>query len=357
MINIIIEPNFAHSHWCSQYLKGINSEAKRKNIDVREFKDAHECIRSQNDTDIVILIGTSVPWLDDSAEILRRGAVRSVILSAGIRQDLGKGISYVSMDYDDAMVKTIRYFESIGIKKCALFAVSPESSTDQNKRSAFLGCGRGYTDSDVYYFNATLDDVCRKLYDNVEKYDAVICANQISKIVLKKFLSEQNVDTSSTLRIASFGDTSTNTHTFDNEVLIKIKAIEAGKLASKVIRLLRDHPDLGGICMNVTCDIVTEQGVVDFEHEFKLIERAPSEKIDERELLKQPLMIEKILCNCDKIDLEILKGIHKKENYSKIAARAHISENTIGYRIKRLMQFANTTSKEEMIKALGPYLI
>jgi hypothetical protein len=68
-------------------------------------------------------------------------------------------------------------------------------------------------------------------------------------------------------------------------------------------------------------------------------------------------MLEKILCNCDRVDIEILEGIIRKESYAKIATRVHISENTIGYRIKRLMQFAETQSKDEMINALRPYII
>ncbi len=357
MLNIITEKTFASSYWCSQYLRGITHEAKRKNIETATVTSVTSLPHSEDELTIAILIGTSVSWLSDTVSTLREKNIRSVVLSAQKRQNLGAGVSYVTMDYEDALEKLMLYLDGIGRTRAALFAVNPDSATDLNKRMAFLACREQHSEDDIYYFNATLDDVCRKLYDNIDRYDSVICANHISEIVLSKFLSEQGVNVPEDIHIAAFGDSDLEREKTLDHTLIRIKAIEAGKLAVRCVRMLCAHTELSSISLNVRCDIITKNGVHDFGRiPYKKAIQEASTHTPSVSHISSALMHEKILCNCDSVDIEILKRIIAHESYAKIAHKVHISENTIGYRIKRLMQFAQTTSKDEMINALAPYL-
>lgn len=358
MVSILIERAFASSFWCAQYLRGINHEAKRKNIEINTASDIRELGSSKDGSDIAILIGTSLSWLGETVAELRQKNIRPVILSAQKRQNLGCGVSYVTMDYEDALEKLALYFEQIGRHSSALFAINPDSATDQNKRMAFLSSTGEHSEEDIYYFNATLDDACRALYDNIDKYDSVICANHISEIVLSKFLSEQGIRVPEDIHIAAFGDSVVDRDKNQQHILIRIKGIEAGKLAVRCVRLLSGHTDLSSLSLNVRCDIITSEGLVDFsEHSYKKANSInPSQSTSAVDHISSALMHERILCNCDRVDIEILKSIINRESYAKIAHKAHISENTIGYRIKRLMQFAETSSKDEMLESLKPYL-
>lgn len=360
MISILTEPVFASSFWCSQYMKGINQEAKRKSIEIISAQDVCDLQKSADGKDIAILIGTSLSWLRDTVTALRQKNIRPVVLSAQKRQRLGSCVSYVTMDYEDAIGKLMTYLQRIGRSRPALFAVNPDSATDQNKRTAFLCSDESNTEDDIYYFNATLDDACRALYDNIDKYDTVICANHISEIVLTKFLSEQGIRIPENIHIAAFGDRDADLDSMREHTLIRIKGIEAGKLAVRCVRLLTGHPDLSSVSLNVSCDIITSEGLVDFSKDgYSSTPLGQSElprSLPTDDHISSALMHERILCNCDRVDIEILKSIIARESYAKIAHKVHISENTIGYRIKRLMQFARTTSKDEMINALKPYL-
>jgi len=358
MVSIIIEHVFAPSYWCSQYLRGINHEAKRKNIEITTVESPAKLEKSKDGTDVAILIGTSLSWLYDTVNTLRRKKIHSVILSAGRQQNLGSGVSFVTMDYEDAFEKLTKYLSSIGRNKTALFAPDPDSAIDQNKRIAFLNTGESREECDVYFFNATLDDACRSLFDNIDRYDSVICANHISQVVLTKFLNEQGIRTPEDVHIAFFGDSEVDRDNCNEHTLVRIKAVEAGKLAIRCVRLLNGYSDLSSVSLNVRCDIIAKDGMIELDQDTPSTKEAVT-NLNSRAYhshIGDALMLEKILCNCDRVDIDILEGIIRKESYSKIAARVHISENTIGYRIKRLMQFAETTSKDEMINALRPYL-
>ncbi|MBQ2863219.1 MAG: hypothetical protein IJE84_03500, partial [Clostridia bacterium] len=310
------------------------------------------------DITCAILIGTSLSWLHKTIEVLRAKDIKAVVLSAQKSQGFGSGVSFITMDYEDALDKLIHYFESIGRSRTALFSVNPDSATDQSKRSAYLSAKPTHKEEDIYYFQATLDEVCRQLYDNIDRYDSVICTNHISEIVLSKFLSEQGYRIPEDMHIAVFGDSEVERgDRMIENTLIRIKPKEAGKLAVRSVRLLSNYPELSRVSFSICCDIITKDGVIDLSSnkphplQKEKIGNAPSSAD-----VSSALIHEKILCNCDRVDIEILKGIIKHESYAKIASRVHISENTIGYRIKRLMQFAGATSKEEMIEALDTYL-
>ena len=358
MVNIIMEPSFSSSYWCSQYMRGINHEAKRKNIEIQTLNDVSK-LENNSDGSIAILIGTSLNWLSRTVNYLQRNNVHSVVLSAGRQQNFGSDVSYVTMDYEDAFKKLTSYLSSLGRHKLALFAPDPDSATDQNKRTAFFNSADDRSESDIYYFNATLDDACRLLYDNIDKYDSVICANHISQVVLTKFLNEQKISIPEDIHIAYFGDLWGSKVAHDDRTLLRIKGVEAGRLAIRCVRLLTGYPDLSSVSLNVHCDIITSNGIIQFDKDSEKIGDIPMQKdhSPQHKHISNALMLEKILCNCDRVDIEILEGIIRKESYAKIAMRVHISENTIGYRIKRLMQFAETQSKDEMINALRPYII
>ena len=352
MVSIITEQVFAPSYWCSQYLRGINHEAKRKNIEITMAESAAMLEKSNKGVDVAILIGTSLSWLYETVNTLRRKKIHSVILSAGKQQNLGSGVSFVTMDYEDAFEKLTKYLKSIGREKTALFAPDPDSAIDQNKRIAFLNTNYLREESDIYFFNATLDDACRNLYDNIDRYDSVICANHISQVVLTKFLNEQGIKTPEDIHIAFFGDSEVDREIGDEHTLVRIKAVEAGKLAIRCVRLLKGYSDLSSVALNVRCDIITKEGIIEFDNDILLPKEPDNTSIQKSHShIGDALMLEKILCNCDRVDIEILEGIIRKESYSKIAARVHISENTIGYRIKRLMQFAGTSNKDVLIES------
>ena len=357
VVSIIIEQAFSSSYWCSQYLRGINAEAKRKNVDTCILTDISEFDNTTH-VNTAILIGTSLLWLYETIEQLRARSIKCVVLSAQKRQGFRAGVSFISMDYEDALEKLTLYLASIGRTRTALFAVNPDSTTDQNKKAAFLSANEQSTEKDVYYFNATLDELCRQLHDNIDSYDSVICVNHISEIVLSKYLDQHQCHIPHDIHIAVFGDSEVDRdERMQEHTLIRIKPKEAGKLAIRTVRLLEGHPELSRVSLSICCEIITKDGAVSVDDSSCTIASAQSEHHSSRsERISSALIHERILCNCDRVDIEILKGITERESYSKIASRIHISENTIGYRIKRLMALSDMKTKEEMIKALEPYL-
>ena len=68
------------------------------------------------------------------------------------------------------------------------------------------------------------------------------------------------------------------------------------------------------------------------------------------------LLVEKLLSGCDKLDISILREVLNRESYSKIAAKLFIAENTISYRIKKILSLAPDKTKDEIFSLLAQFL-
>ena len=63
------------------------------------------------------------------------------------------------------------------------------------------------------------------------------------------------------------------------------------------------------------------------------------------------VLAEHVLEKCDSLDLEIMKSLINKEKYIDIADKLHVSENTVKYRIKLLLNFCKARKPKQAHRA------
>lgn len=63
------------------------------------------------------------------------------------------------------------------------------------------------------------------------------------------------------------------------------------------------------------------------------------------------MLAEHVLEKCDSLDLEIMKSLINKEKYIDIADKLHVSENTVKYRIKLLLNFCKARKQKQAHRA------
>ena len=145
------------------------------------------------------------------------------------------------------------------------------------------------------------------------------------------------------MHIVSFGDTVLANLEIHNIAVAKVKSVEAGKLAISAYRLLKSNPSISSASMLLHCDIYDyhyDPVDIKLEHTRMLFDRHVGANF----------------FRCDKLDIQILREVISKESYSKIAAKLFIAENTISYRIKKILAGAPGKSKEEIFDLLAEFL-
>ena len=64
------------------------------------------------------------------------------------------------------------------------------------------------------------------------------------------------------------------------------------------------------------------------------------------------LQLEDLLSRCDDIDLSILRGIASQSKYIDLAERLHISENTVKYRLRKMLTQSGLDGRDDLVALL-----
>ncbi|MBQ8837276.1 MAG: substrate-binding domain-containing protein [Clostridia bacterium] len=356
-MHVLVEAPFLNSHWCSHYIKGITAQAKRKNIDVEIHTDVN-FVKDESFKDThVILIGSSMTWASSRMNYLYERDVRPIVLSIANYQKQFPYASFITMDYDDAAMKLMKYFRDKGCEHTAFFAVDMKSSTDMQKLGKYLQSGGKETD--VFPFKDSLGATCDRLIARLKEYDSILCANDVSSVVLLRRLMDLGYSIPRDIHMASFGDTTLSNLEIHNIAVAKVKSFDAGRLSINAYRMLKSDPEISSLSFSLHCDIFDcncERTDIHVEHTVPTFDNTPSTNFFRDPDVEKVLLVEKLLAGCDKLDISILREVLNKESYSKIASKLFIAENTISYRIKKILSLAPDKSKEEVFALLSQFL-
>ncbi len=357
-MHILVEPMFLNSHWCLHYIKGITSQAKRKNMSVEIHTESSFINDESFDDTHVVLIGSSLTWASSRMCYLYEHGVFPIVLSIANYQNQFPFASFITMDYDDAAIKLMKYLQSKGCMRTAFFAGNMKSSTDAKKLKNYLE--NGGREEDVFAFKNSLGDTCDRLIAEIKSYDSILCANDVSSVVLLRRLMDLGYSVPDDIHIATFGDTTLSNLAIHNIAVAKVKSFEAGRLSINAYRMLKSAPEISSMTFLLHCDIYDcnrEVTKIRVEHSAPKFENtSPKTNFFRDPDVAKVLLVEKLLAGCDKLDISILREVINKESYSKIAAKLFIAENTISYRIKKILSLAPDKTKEEVFALLEQFL-
>lgn len=356
-MHVLVESPFINSHWCTSYIKGITAQAKRKNLSVETHTDTDFIYDKGFDDSHVILIGSSLVWASKSMSLLYKHGIHPIVLSIANYQKQFPFASFITMDYGDATHKLMQYLHDKGCKRTAFFSGNLKSSTDMQKLNNYLQ--NGGSENDVFSYKDSLAKTCERLIERIGEYDSVLCANDVSSVVLLRRLMNLGYSIPKDYHIATFGDTTLSNLEIHNIAVAKIKSNDAGRLAVNAYRMLKNDPEISALSFLLHCDIFDchcEAVDIKLEHSDFVVEPTGATNFFNDPDVEKVLLVEKLLAGCDKLDISILREVLNKESYSKIAAKLFIAENTISYRIKKILSLAPDKTKEEVFDLLSQFL-
>jgi hypothetical protein len=365
MIYYMIDERYRSSYCCSLYSKGIIKEAARRTTDITEieYKDHENPPFEFNSDDICIVLSVRYKWIQKFVPyLLSLGMGRVVMMPAGLDEKLPMA-SAVSINYDTAMKSIAKILESENKKNTALFCVDASFTSDGEKIAAFVKNVRHGNPGGIIYRDDTLAEMSEIFYEQREKYDSVICVNPISYVTLTNCYAKRGENLRDSLYVAMFGDIVPEDFSMNCDIFAQILGNEAGKAAFTTAMLLQKSPELMSVSMTLTCDVKITNGdskavvlQTSSKSKSKTSPVETNELSDEKYLDENTIVIENVLCHCDSLDMSILYALMANEVYSKIATRLHISENTISYRLKRMLKLYPGKTREELLEELKMYL-
>ncbi len=370
---LMSEPAFAGTYWCRQYINGMKYECSQNGLHLEEItgsslsglkKNAAE----ENIRPLLLLAGTTIAWILHTVSKLSAQGVHIISVSPFLSPFSSAlfRISNVSMDYARTVCSLNEYFYSFGKSKTALVGINPNSAGDIAKRDAFLEFwqARGRESvSGVFWNYGNLGDCCESFFQKRKEFNSVICSSDIVAIKLSSFLKERMVSIPGDIALAAIGDTVLGGFMRPGITTVVLDCKTIGRQAVKLYMLLAKTQSLTSLSATIsgTIQVRESTGFAPVPSNIPAVfpEISSVEPVDfySDTDVKEIFHLEELISHCDPLDFDILKGIFQRAKYSSLSERLHSSENTIKYRVKRMISLAHKENRDELIALLKEYLI
>lgn len=359
------EPLYQESHWCAEYLSGLRHEANRNAISLTVLDTRSSSVDEKNlqgNQAFCVLLGSSPIWLREMAGRMRRQNILSIFINPDGYADAGP-FCEIHIDYYQAMRLLAEYFIQNRRTRTVLFLVNPDSSTDLLKANAFRSA---FQNGVVSKQEASLSDSCEQFLTKFSDSDSVICCNDLVAIALLKSLQKSGDIIPKKIWMVTFGKSTLLEYTHPRISSIQVEYQDVGRHVVKIAQFLARNPGFETLSGTITASLVPSETTDSIPH--KAGQRTQNNTIQSPYLAPQTeefyqdqtildlIALERLFANMLPIDLDIFKGLMENRRYGELAEGLGISENTVKYRIKRMLGIARLPKREDLIRLLVRYI-
>ena len=133
---------------------------------------------------------------------------------------------------------------------------------------------------------------------------------------------------------------------------------EMGRQAINIWHIFSSNPSLASIIISVNTEIIP-RGSTAFAQPQKKdlpLPDSPPPNLTIGNSSQTIRNLENCLRNCDDLDIQILHAILADQSNEQIESSLYLAHSSLHYRLKRLYQFANVTSRSELEHLFKYYL-
>ena len=357
---MMIEPEYAGTHWCEQCVQGIRQEAARGKGVVEEIPagDAAALRRiAASERPLMILVGSLVNWMTDAARALNALGIHG-LMTASAPPDAHLEASAISLDYHQAIFDLFWYLEQMGRARVALFGVHPNSINDLIKRQAYVDYLRDKQDrpSAIFENLGDLSQACQQLYQRIDEFDAVISSNDIIALKLQGDLKARGVPVPEKLRLASIGETRLSQLTRPRIITAALNFQDIGHNAVRLYNILRRNPAITSLQVKMRGAVTGGEQLGPPPHVLPAAS-GPAAPPEQRSFyadadVERIFRLENLIAHCLPIDFAILRGLARGDSYRLMAETHYTSENAVKYRVKRMLELAQCDRKETLLSLI-----
>ncbi len=369
LIPVLTEPNFRSYLWAKQTLEGITQEAtRRKYKTVTLDAEAYDTIDYDklfgDERRMIIVIGTSISWMPKALTFFNSKQIESIFISFDPAEtSLPTGM--VRMDYVGAISHLINYLSiDCGKKSIALYGYNPNSSADNIKLRYFKRWKEQMHNEaadDIFYNLADLEGCYSRFSKHVQRFDAVICANDIVGVSLLSMLKRDSIKVPDDMFVTAFGDSKISELVDPPLTIATLDHPEMGRQAVLLFSHLCKMPATSSVSSRVRSKLIIRAStacITDTDAEHKLLPGSDADAFEnainfysdpEAERL---LRAEMLINACDDIDMRLIKGLLDGESMDSLEREMYLTASALQYRKKRLMNIVGCRRTHEFIDFL-----
>lgn len=350
---------FKKTLWFMHIFLGISEEAKHRHYEPVLLDEIPEDINELQsefggEKPVVIVAGNSEAALCGPLEKLWNGGIHTVLVN--YTEDVPSvNSSVIIMDYAEAVVHGIDALENSGCGRIALLGAYPDSEPDKVKCVSFvknrIKAGIIKPEEDIFTVDGSLGECIEKFCRVNEKYDSVICCNDLAAVALSRAANDGRTGKK---QVAGFADSLISDFSILVPGIITLSA-EHGEFGRQAVRLVswlqKNKTEL-----SVTVRVPAKENAEE-SRSVNAFEAMRNFKPVSEDLTVNAIMrVERCIAACDATDIIILRGLFLELPRSVIAELAFMTERAVNYRLKRLCMIGEVSDTCSLVKLLKPWI-
>lgn len=357
---IIIHTEYLALSWGKKLIDCFKKYVSSRDIQLIVITNADSIDWSTGGYNTVIVIGVDTLWLTYTVDILRSKNLR-IIMMAGEYDDDSRFISVVRYDQRSIIYDSLKLLKSHYRLKTAFFGTQINDSSDISKESYFANY---FCMDDIYSISDTLENCFGKFYDNIDRYDSVICSNDYIAVVFLSYCRRYGIAVPDDLFVVGNGNIRLSYYISPSLTTVIYNTRDLVEVAVDVFRKITSLSSIDSVSVNLHATINERESTGNRSDIGKAKE--PEEIVSAypdvdhyanlSTEIRQVQLLEQILSG-PSVELEIIRGLMVNNTYESISESLMMSADAVKYHIKKIYNQLNVHSKEELSTLMNKYSV
>lgn len=365
VIPVFYDEKSAASTQYATTIQGIRAAAARGGVRIMPISDAMAEETDYTDfPSAAVITSASMPFVVAVIRRLRAAHCRTVLAGMDSEQ-FGHDISCATPSRRAETQQLVNYLYNCGKEHIALVGFGRNSINDNFRYHAAMSAvalwGKILSESDVWLWQHDPRTSFEAFLDVAERYDAVICPNDIMAIGLINSCKAHGLRVPEDLYVASFGNMSIGRFYRPTITTMTMDMTVVGEQAFNVWRFLTAGETQTETALKIT---VPSRILVRESTAGRLIEQGqtvmfPDLKADSfyvNPKITVLVGIEHCISQRDAIDFRVLGGLMSGQSYEEISDRLFISGSTLRYRLNKIFTDAGVKTRQEFEMLIREHL-
>lgn len=313
---------------------------------------------------VAIITSASMPFIQESIARLREHD-RAAVLAGTDSEQFGHCVSCATPSRRTETQQLVNYLYNCGKEHIALVGFGRNSINDNFRyhaaMSAVAAWGEPLGEGDVWLWQHDPRESFEQFLDVYDRYDAVICPNDIMAICFINCCKARGVRVPDDLFVASFGNMSIGRYFRPSITTMTMDMLNVGEQAFNVWRFLMAN----GSAQKTTLKITVPSRILARESTAGICIEAGSGSVQPtlqadrfyfNPTISVLLNIESCISQRDAIDMRIIKGLMDEKSYEMLSDELFISGSTLRYRLNKMFADAGVRGRQEFESLMHAYL-
>lgn len=362
---VIASAKYISFGWYANYVSELQNVASKRGYDVDVIYDINDLERFKGFSHVIV-VGTDGNWLDSVFEKMDELGIKGLAEHGDIMKH---DIYEIYTDQRSAIRQGLELFHVNGRYNVAIFGVKKADTSDRAKVEAFYEENVNFDPHDIYYTYDNIQACFEEFHENISKYDAVICADDITGIYLISECRKNGIRIPEDLFVVGNGNirlgnfcSPTLTTTVNPMMNRDNSHID---ILLQVYDMLTEYPYIGFMHVGINAILIERGSTNAREKRQEINGRVIGDNSDDQKganMIQDPVVRELRLINyafstSDEIDIAIVARQIAGENYTQIAGAIFMSIDSVKYRLKKIYKRFNVSGRKELLELFDKYNI